>query len=192
MAYEPPVEGKLVASDLLAVAYPVGSLYMSTVDVSPASFLGGTWVRIEDCMLLAAGSTYSAGSTGGSATQTISTSNIPQHSHSFSTTTASGDSHTHSWSATSGGSGNHQHTAGVDFDGASGSSAYRPVTWGSHSASSPGSSVGNHTHTVSGTSGNQSASHTHSVSMSSGSTGSGNSFSILPPYISVYVWERTA
>ena len=37
--------------------------------------------------------------------------------------------------------------------------------------------------------------HTHSVTVNSGTTGSsgsGSSFSILPPYIAVYVWKRTA
>ena len=32
------------AAALLAKIYPVGSLYLSTVNVSPASFLGGEWV----------------------------------------------------------------------------------------------------------------------------------------------------
>ena len=48
--------------------YPVGSIYMSTNSTSPASFLGGTWERIQDKFLLSAGSSYSAGSEGGSAT----------------------------------------------------------------------------------------------------------------------------
>ena len=34
----------MVAAALLAKIYPVGSLYLSTVNVSPASFLGGEWV----------------------------------------------------------------------------------------------------------------------------------------------------
>ena len=40
---------------------------MSVNNVSPATFLGGTWKRIKDRFLLAAGDTYSAGSTGGAA-----------------------------------------------------------------------------------------------------------------------------
>ena len=31
---------------LLEFVYPVGSIYMSSEDASPASFLGGTWVEI--------------------------------------------------------------------------------------------------------------------------------------------------
>ena len=36
--------GVVDAAALLAKIYPVGSLYLSTVNVSPASFLGGEWV----------------------------------------------------------------------------------------------------------------------------------------------------
>lgn len=53
---------KLGIFDLI---YPVGSLYMSVNDVSPATLFGGTWERIEDRFILASGSTYAAGSTGG-------------------------------------------------------------------------------------------------------------------------------
>lgn len=48
--------------------YPVGSVYISINATSPASLFGGSWEQIQDRFLLAAGSTYSAGSTGGSAT----------------------------------------------------------------------------------------------------------------------------
>lgn len=50
--------------------YPVGAIYMSVNNISPAILFGGTWERIEDKFLLAAGSTYNAGATGGEATHT--------------------------------------------------------------------------------------------------------------------------
>lgn len=46
-------------------AYPVGSIYLSVSETSPASLFGGTWERIKDRFLLAAGDTYAAGETGG-------------------------------------------------------------------------------------------------------------------------------
>ena len=55
---------------LIDLIYPVGSIYMSTNNASPQTFFGGTWERIQDKFLLAAGSTYAAGGTGGSATNT--------------------------------------------------------------------------------------------------------------------------
>lgn len=63
--------------------YPVGSIYMSTVATNPKTLLGfGTWERIEDRFLLAAGTTYKAGATGGEATHKLTVSEIPSHSHS--------------------------------------------------------------------------------------------------------------
>ena len=54
-------------SQLLSCVYPVGSIYLSVNETSPAIFLGGQWERISDRFLLASGSSYAAGSTGGSA-----------------------------------------------------------------------------------------------------------------------------
>lgn len=51
--------------DILSWIYPVGSIYMSVNSTSPSSFIGGTWVQIKDTFLLACGSTYSNGKTGG-------------------------------------------------------------------------------------------------------------------------------
>lgn len=56
---------------ILDMVYPVGSIYMSVNNASPATFLGGTWEKIEDKFLLSSG-TALAGSTGGSATHTHS------------------------------------------------------------------------------------------------------------------------
>ena len=67
--------------DLLNAIYPVGSIYISTNNNSPQNFLGGTWVRIEGRFLLGAGSGYGAGSTGGEATHTLTTGEMPGHAH---------------------------------------------------------------------------------------------------------------
>lgn len=50
---------------LLDVFYPVGTIYQSTQNVNPSSFLGGTWTAIEGRFLIGASSTYTSGSTGG-------------------------------------------------------------------------------------------------------------------------------
>ena len=69
-------------------AYPVGAFYISAVNSSPAGLFGGKWLPIEDTFLLAAGSTYAAGSTGGDAEHSHTTqrhaltvNEIPNHSH---------------------------------------------------------------------------------------------------------------
>lgn len=59
--------------------YPVGSIYMSVNNTSPALLFGGEWERIQDKFLLAAGSSYSAGSTGGEATHKLTVAEMPSH-----------------------------------------------------------------------------------------------------------------
>lgn len=68
-------------SKLIDLVYPVGSIYMSVNSTSPASFLGGTWARIQNRFLLAAGNSYPAGSTGGEATHRITQNELPSHHH---------------------------------------------------------------------------------------------------------------
>lgn len=63
------------------IAYPVGSIYLSVNDTSPAELFGGTWEQIKDAFLLAAGDTYLAGSTGGEAQHTLTISEMPSHTH---------------------------------------------------------------------------------------------------------------
>lgn len=74
---------------LVDLIYPVGSIYMSTNNVSPQTFFGGTWERIQDRFLLAAGSTYAAGGTGGAATHTLTVSEMPNHYHVIGTESGS-------------------------------------------------------------------------------------------------------
>lgn len=62
-------------------AYPIGSIYMSVKSTSPASMFGGTWEQIRDRFLLAAGGNYAEGATGGAATVTLTTNQIPAHDH---------------------------------------------------------------------------------------------------------------
>lgn len=66
---------------LLDTYYPVGRIYLSSENVSPASFMGGSWERIEDVFLLCAGTTYAAGSTGGEAEVALTSANNGSHTH---------------------------------------------------------------------------------------------------------------
>ena len=68
-------------TDLIDVIYPVGSIYMSVNNVSPSTLFGGTWEQIQDTFLLASGTTYTTGDTGGSADATL-----VSHQHGTSTT----------------------------------------------------------------------------------------------------------
>lgn len=173
--------------------YPIGSIYMSTTNISPASFLGGTWSQIIDTFLFAAGGSYTAGSTGGSASHTLTINEIPAHNHTGSTASEGGHTHT----ATTSSDGNHNHTASSATAGehrhdgwgaithgsgsTAGAESYANVTsWreiedynfmnsaGSHTHTITVGSTGDHTHTLT-TSSN--GSHTHTVTISNSGGG---------------------
>lgn len=151
--------------------YPVGSVYISFNSTSPQTLFGGTWVRMKDRVLMASGDTYAPNTTGGSATVTLTTSNLPSHNHSLTTngshthsassakngnhnhtvsgTIANAGDHTHTWSGSSDSAGNHTHT----FTGSSASA-------GNHSHTATTSLAGNHTHTGTTSWGGE---HTHTV-----------------------------
>lgn len=62
--------------DLARIKY-----WASTDPTSPASFIGGTWERIEGKFIMGASDTYPAGSTGGSATHTQTVQELASHYH---------------------------------------------------------------------------------------------------------------
>lgn len=163
--------------------------WASNDPTSPASFIGGTWERVEGEFIMGASSAYPVGTTGGSATHTQTTAEMPSHSHSGST----GSAGSHSHSAWTGGAGGHSHTVSaavtqksevtaMGVGGADGSGTYG-YTFSSGTATT--SWVGDHTH---GVGMNEAGAHTHTVSI--GSTGSGQAMDILNPYYALYIWVR--
>lgn len=64
-------------SEIMLTLYPVGAVYISANSTSPASLFGGTWESIGGRFLLGADSTYTAGSTGGEATHTLTANELP-------------------------------------------------------------------------------------------------------------------
>lgn len=158
--------------------YPVGSIYISVTDTSPASLFGGTWEQLKDRFLLAAGDSYAAGSTGGEATHTLTASEMPSHNHVYSNAT---------------GVQGHQltvnempsHTHGIHWVGATppqggGSDQNFGVTQVAVGNQQSGSAGGNW-------------SHSHGLSKSNANTtntGSGSAHNNMPPYLAVYAWKR--
>lgn len=67
--------------NLWSYIYPVGSIYMSVNSTDPGTLFGGTWEQLKDRFLLAAGTTYTAGATGGEATHKLTTTEMPSHTH---------------------------------------------------------------------------------------------------------------
>ena len=154
----------------IVAAYPVGSIYMSTVATNPNTLFGfGTWVTYgSGRVLISQDGTYTAGSTGGSATTTLIEANLPSHTHSATFTGTALGTHDHYV-------GSNDSTAGY------------------------GSDAGNREFVQNYNAGNGPATYTNPISagtpsgsVSVGNTGSGTAFSNLPPYVAVYMWNRTA
>lgn len=61
--------------------YPIGSVYISFNNVSPSVLFGGEWESVRGCFLLAENDNYSAGSTGGEETHTLTVDEMPSHTH---------------------------------------------------------------------------------------------------------------
>ncbi len=170
--------------NIIDKVYPVGSIYMSVVNNSPANFIGGTWVALnEGRVLIGANSTYTAGKTGGEFTHKITVAELPEHNHSASTASAGAHTHTASTNST----GDHAHnyvcykTAEAVYN-LGGSSHIMNV--GSTLATT---SAGTHSHTVTIASADA---HTHTVTVNN--TGSGSAMNNMQPYLAVYMWKRTA
>ena len=182
--------------------------WASNDPTSPASFIGGTWERVEGEFIMGASSAYPVGTTGGSATHTQTTAEMPSHSHSGSTGSAGSHSHSastdsagwHSHSGTTNSAGSHSHNVNAEYkSGGDDGESYRirnyGASWANYKFTT--SSDGSHTHSFS-TNGTGSHSHTvsigdagaHSHTVSIGSTGSGQAMSILNPYYAVYIWVR--
>lgn len=69
---------------LLSVVYPVGSIYMSLNQLSPATLFGfGTWELIKDRFILGAGGIYGLGSTGGEASHKLTREELPRDTMMF-------------------------------------------------------------------------------------------------------------
>jgi hypothetical protein len=158
-----------LTSAQLNLIYPVGSIYMSVNSTNPNTLFGGTWQRIQDRFLLASGSTYANGTTGGNAT----------HSHTNPSTSYSGNTGSTALTINQIPAHNHEYTdPGGNWSttntvaGSGVVSTKNPIR---NLTTSVGGSQG-HTHTMN---------HTHSI----GNTGSSSN---MPPYLAVYIWKRTA
>lgn len=171
--------------------YPVGAIYISANSTSPQTLFGGVWEQISGKFLLSADGSHSAGSTGGAYSKTVTsaghaltTGELPSHSHpspNISVTVNSGGAHTHTYAYPKWygeGSGDEESTNGCGWSG---------YYVDSSTGNPEGTNEGAHSHTASvtkdantGNTGSGSA-HTHSVTMD-----------VTPPYLSCYMWKRTA
>jgi hypothetical protein len=115
--------------------------------------------------------TYTLASTGGSATTTISTSNLPSHTHSFSATTGSMSANT-----------THNHYVGSHDSDAGFGGGYAKEFVADYNDTGNGPSAYSNTVNLD---------HTHSVSGTTGSAGSGTAATTISPYLGIYYIIKT-
>lgn len=204
---------------IFLAAHPVTTLYWTSDNRNPGDVYGGTWKQIKDRFVLAAGDTYTNGATGGNADITLTTENLPSHTHGL-------NDHTHSFTP-EGSVASHDHPIDQIFTTDSGSHAH--ALWGqtgggdwysignsnvgavagTHNegqyykySSKNGNplleSAGKHQHSLQGTMGSTAPEFTGTEGTTGGAsgnttaTGAGTAFSNMPPYIGKYCWERVA
>ena len=164
------VAGKAASEFIRDIVYPVGSIYMSVNSVSPATLLGGTWEQLEDRFLLAAGSEYAAGTTGGKSSYVAA--DMPKHSHTRGTMNITGQ-----WKINADNS-----NAGMDAQcsGSGAISAFQVTGAGCYGDGKGWSLAG-------GFNFNAANAWTGSTS----EVGTNDTATIMPPYLAVYMWKRT-
>ena len=180
----------VIASAVLDVVYPVGSIYMSANNVEPSKFIGGQWQALEEGrVLIGANATYKAGSKGGEAAHTLTTAEMPVHTHSATTATAGEHTHTRGTMNIEGGGG---YVEAYDKPGAYWGAMYLDTSekgfMGSSDTDYDNYRIGfdasrNWTGETS-----ENGSHTHTVTVEK--SGQGVAHNNLPPYLAVYMWQR--
>lgn len=187
---EDPVRIFHFVESTVSCPWPVGAVLQMVNSTNPNDiYPGTTWSKIQGMFLLGSSTGHSLGSTGGAEAVTLSTANLPAHTHTYdkANATSGGTAITvanlpqnyATFYTRKGGTYAGSNTSVADdgsgynqFDTSTTVSARTKVTLSGNGTA--------HTHSVSTTSTN------------SGSTGSGSAVSTMPPYKVVNIWERVS
>lgn len=167
---------------MLEICYPVGSMYISTNNVSPETFLGGTWIQHSGYMLRGATSGVNAnhiGNDGGADSVTVSS--VASHNHTQNSHNHDQDGHQHFMIGNASSSDHNyaspnRYMAAACWDGNNTNQYYLSLT-----------SVGAGAGLTSSANANIKAKTATNIAK-----GSNYTVNTLPKYKNVYIWERTA
>lgn len=176
------IEIPIQSHELIDIIYPIGSIYTSLNDVNPSLLFGGYWEKIQGQFLLASGTEYNVGETGGSEYTILTVNELPSHTHIQNSHTHTQAGHSHKPSTTS------QNFLITDTNikinetkkvfPNSGTSAYYVYTTDYKNGIGEVNATNSATPTINGqTATNQ-------------NTGSGGTHSNMPPYLVVHMWKR--
>lgn len=148
--------------NLALLIYPVGSIYINVNNIDPANLFGGTWEKLEDTFLVASGTTFQQGTTGGSVSVTFQPNGeVIEHA----ITIEEMPSHRHR----------------IYYYNANGSSPYAGYQYGNKSYLSDDTVASSLMTAVGG-----GQPHNHDFQ------GNDTTIEFKPPYLAVNVWKRTA
>ena len=173
---------------LLDICYPVGTIYTSTKNVSPATFMGGTWKSLSGYFLYASTSsvTFNSNAKDGGA-NSVTVSSVASHNHTQDSHNHTQDTHNHTQNAHSHSVNKYDGTWFSNEQGAASGSGRQmfEVGYGTdqkHRFSSENTTATNVTKVAT----NQAKTATNQAK------GADYTVSTLPNYKRVYMWERTA
>lgn len=161
----------------------IHSTTLDTMEKVIAIYGGTKWEKIEGRFLLGQSEDYEINRTGGEKTHTLTTSEMPSHTHTYQKSNTSTNSHT----LTVAQMPNHTHTYVYPLGTTNAAFGNEPNQYGLVMTG------GHEDYLVTATGGNNG--HSHGISLTetnSSVNGSGSAHNNMPPYKVVYIWERTA
>lgn len=175
-----------IVAALAAVAlteHPVGSLEFNVSGTNPSTYLGGTWVawgsgRVPVGVDVAQTEFDTVEETGGEKTHALTAAELPAHHHSIGGSTGTENV-------------NHSHVASGTVryaDNTATGGSRRRIT----AVNEKPATNGNASSAMTMATGGSSANHTHTLPANTGDIGSGTAHNNLPPYITCYIFKRTA
>ena len=196
-----PVTRKATVAALLALVWPIGSVFTAVVSTNPATLLGfGTWSAFAAGRVLVgldSGDTDFdvVEETGGAKTVTLATAEIPAHTHTQDAHNHTQDSHNHTQDAHTHIQDAHLHQTLRERSATTGA-ATTLIARTSDTSSTVDTGVNTENATATNqnaTATNQAATATNqAATATSQNAGGGGAHANVQPYTVVYFWKRTA
>lgn len=174
-AHDLAEDAKAITDDIFNKIYPVGSIYISTSSANPAINFGGTWEQIKDRFLLARGDIYTSDQPGGEATHVLTAeeSGLKGHTHNVTIGSHSHGTYNSGERFLGVSNGGDVEAGGIDGSGKRRylyASLSSTVHWNQNTGSA---NLGTKT-------------------TSTNASSNGVAHNNMPPYLPVFVWQRTA